>query len=136
MNEIARFVNAGLTDAETRIVRRLPPATIDDPWVTRVVASGVLARGLSWVIRTGRRAVATSRVAAIVGGATASWQNTGWAARRWAAGLFLLAAVITHVSLTVAAQDPAGWLWLVLPGIAAMVAVVLIVASAAPVRSR
>ena len=132
MTGIARFVDAGLTDAEQRIASRLPPPVIDDPWVARVVESGVLARALTWSIRSGRSAVATSRAVAIVRVTTTSWRHAPWAARRRTAGLCLLVAVITHVVLVGALNRPVGWLWLILPGIAAMVGFVLVAASVPP----
>ena len=132
MNGIVRFVDAGLTDAERRIARRLPPAVIDDPWVTRVVESGVLARALSRVIRLGGAAIASSHAAAIVRAAAASWRHAAWAARRRTVGLCLLVAVTTHVLLVGALRPPAGWLWLILPGVVAVVGLVLLAASAAP----
>ena len=134
MNGIVRFVSAGWADAERRIARLLPPSVVDDPWVTHVVASGVLARSLARVMRAGRAAMVSSRAAAIGRATTVSWGHAAWPARRRALGLCLLVAVATHVMLVGAVHFPVGWLWLILPGIVAMVGIILVLSAPTGVR--
>ena len=129
MNALSRFLDGGLADAEQRIARRLPPPLTDHPWVAHVVASGIVARGIARVIAAGRASLGSSRVLARLRPLAASWQAADWASQRRGLGVLLLAAVATHLVLVLASTAPRGWLWLILPGIAAAVGLLLLAAA-------
>jgi EamA domain-containing membrane protein RarD len=129
MNALSRFLDAGLADAERRIARRLPPPLTDHPWVANVVASGTVARGIARVIAAGRASLGSSRVVALLRPLAASWREADWAAQRRGLGVLLLTAVATHLVLVLASTTPRGWLWLILPGMASAVGLLLLAAA-------
>src|SRR5687767_13454796 len=75
-------------------------------------------------------AIARSRTSAWVRQRRDTWVATPWPRRRRVSGVVLLVAAIVHVVLVIAAGDPAGWFWLIVPALAASVGVLAIVMGA------
>ena len=59
------------------------------------------------------------------------WRTLAAPARWLAGGTTLLVAAIVHVGLTVWQQAPPGWMWLISPGLAAVLGAVLVAAAGA-----
>lgn len=89
---------------------------------------GLLDRSLGHVWR----AAAGSVVAATATQAARVWTGLATGLRRLALGIMLLTAVAAHIVFTLVTLTPPGWLWLVLPGIAGALGLLLVVASDLP----
>ena len=72
-------------------------------------------------------ALAHSRTSAWVRQRRDAWIATRWPRRRRVSGVVLLVAAIVHVVLVVAAGDPAGSFWLIVPALTASVGALAIV---------
>lgn len=105
---------------------------IDDPRVVRALESSVLLGAVSGVMHRLWHAAAHSRVAGRMAGARAEWERHRRAERRLAFGLMLLVAAATHVVLVITHGIPAGWLWIVPPGMAASLGLLYAWTSEAP----
>lgn len=137
MSGLARFVKEGLGDADRRISRRLPPAVIDHPFVFEAIGSGVTAAWVARVAAIGRAACESSIALGALRSMQSSWRSAHWSARRRTLGLLLLTAVAVHGALAVWVDRPAGWIWTIVPGLIAAIAVLLLLSStAAAVRDR
>ena len=101
----------------------------DDRRVLSVIESGVIVgridRALSRIWRGAGDSVAVSAATRWV----AAWRGLGRSTQRFAAGLTLVVAVATHLLLAIATETPAGWLWLILPGLALAIGGLLLLAS-------
>lgn len=88
------------------------------------IVFGVLDRTLGHVWR----AASSSRVAAAALGLANVWTALDPILGRLAMGTMLIVAVATHVGFMLVTQLPAGWLWLVLPGLVGAIGVLLVAA--------
>ena len=91
------------------------------------VVFGALDRSLALVWRAVRGSAVAARVIAMV----TTWRGAAMRPRRRAIGTALVAAVVTHLLLTLATQVPPGWLWLIVPGLTAAIGGLVIAASGA-----
>lgn len=103
----------------------VPPAR-DGQRVSRPLGTSVLLRAADRVIVIVWHAAFHSSAARWF-----TWSSRVWLAfapgeRRTVVGVGLLAAVASHLGLTVIHDIPAGWLWLVPPGIAVTVGLMLL----------
>jgi hypothetical protein len=64
-------------------------------------------------------ALAQSRISAWVRQRRDMWLATPWPLQRVLSGVVLLVAAVVHVVLVLAAGDPAGSFWLIMPALAA-----------------
>jgi hypothetical protein len=133
---LAQFVRLGFRDAEARLLRRLPPPVIDDPRVVATVSSSVVVRALSWVLDRSIAAIESSAAAGRYRSLAASWLAAHWAVRRRGVGLLLLVAVSVHVLLVWTQTDQIGWFWLIVPGMVAIVGLVLLSTGVSPRAER
>jgi hypothetical protein len=101
--------------------------------VLTVVESSWLMQRFMSTIHVVNVAMDSSRFAVAVRRGRRHWDATDWRTRRRATGITLLAAAGTAVALNAGAGDVAGWMWLIPPGTAAAVGVLLIAASLARV---
>ena len=131
MSSGARFFRAGFGDLEARLSRVLPPPICDDPGVIRTVESGAIGGGLTGLLQRSRAAFASSVTAEVVRRVTSSWHDAHWSARRRGAGILLIVAALVHLALGLS-SSAAGWLWMVIPVLAAVVGVLAIAASVPP----
>jgi uncharacterized protein (DUF2345 family) len=91
----------------------------DDPRVVEALRSSVLLGAASSVMHAMWRGVSASRTAAQMTAAKDEWDRHSRQDRQFAVGVMLVTAAVTGVGLIAAHEMPPGWLWLVLPGIAA-----------------
>lgn len=131
---VARFFRAGVDDAARRLSRFVACGPEDDGRVVALLESSRIVRAVSGAYGTVLRAHAHSWAAGVARRVAAAWRASGAANERRFLGTVLLAAVTTHVAMTLWQEAPPGWFWLVLPAIAAAVGVVLILASDGPVE--
>lgn len=85
---------------------------------------GLLDRSLDHIWR----AASSSVVASMAPAAARAWTALDVRVRRVAVGTMLIVAVAAHLVLTLATQVPPGWIWLVLPGIAGAIGLLLVAA--------
>ena len=82
-----------------------------------------------------RRAAETSATVAAANRSRDGWRLLGWPVRRLLAGTVLLIGTAVHVGLTGWQTAPPGWLWLIVPGIAATCGLLLVAASGPAIGS-
>jgi hypothetical protein len=138
MSGLARFVREGLGDADRRISRRLPPAVTDHPFVFDAIGAGVAAGWIARLAAIGRAACESSIALGALRSMQSAWGSAHWSARRRTLGLLLLTAVAVHGTLAMWGDRPAGWIWTLVPGLIAAIAVLLLMAgtSSAGVHDR
>ena len=124
MRALKRFLVLGLADADTRIGELLAarPYAATDEYLAR-----------SAVVRTFDAVAGRLRawwLASMTAGAQRAlvdeWCRLDWARRYESLAALLLSAVIAHVLLTTVNGPRPGWFWLILPGLAATVAIVIL----------
>ena len=138
MSSLARFVRAGLDNADRRISCRLPPAITDHPFVFDAIGAGVAAGWVARLAAIGRAACESSIALGALRSMQSTWCSAHWSARRRTLGLLLLTAVAVHGTLAMWGDRPAGWIWTIVPGLIAAIAVLLLMAgtSSAGVHDR
>lgn len=102
----------------------------------RVLEHSRLFRVLNVVVSRMWQARRTSIVAAAADRLAEAWRGAGWRERRRAAGLMLSVGAAVHVGLSALVAPPPGWLWLILPGLALAIGVLLLAASGTARLSR
>ncbi|MDO8680089.1 MAG: hypothetical protein Q7R30_16315 [Acidobacteriota bacterium] len=100
-----------------------------DDRVSVVLRDSVAVAWADRLIQRGCRAMERSVTRSYVTALGTWWQALPWAERRRAVGTTLMTAVIVHVGLAAWEGASPGWLWLILPGMAAAVGGLLIAAS-------
>ena len=100
--------------------------TTDDSRVVRALSASALIGFVDRSIARVWTAAATSQAGRAFERTIAPWRSASSAERSLLTGIVLVIAPITHVALAVTSEMPAGWLWLVLPGMSATVGVLLI----------
>ena len=126
---IQRFFSEGLRDAERRLGRLTAGVPLDHPRLVDVItASGAVGLGARVFAFTSRAGSSSAVVAAASRGAE-WWRGLGSADQRLALGVVLFTAAAVHVALVMGRGDSPGWLWAILPGIAAAAGCLLVGAS-------
>jgi hypothetical protein len=124
MRALRRFVVMGLADADARIGELLaarPHAATDEYLARSAVVrtfDAVAGRLRAWWLTS----ITAGAQRAFVG----EWCRLDWARRYESIAVLLLSAVIAHVLLTTVNGPRPGWFWLILPGLAATVAIVIL----------
>ena len=102
----------------------------DDSRATAVIEASAVVRAADLVTARVRTARASSRLAALASSAVASWAALTWSSRRLAVGLMLIVAPVVHVMLSLSSPSAQpGWIWLVIPGLSAVIGVLLVAGS-------
>ena len=103
----------------------------DDPHVVRALGESGVLRRANLAIDAVWRAAASSRTLSVVQRARDGWSRLPAAARDGRISIIVIVAVVTHVLLMLWQEQPPGWLWLMIPGIAVSIAAMLGARSAA-----
>lgn len=130
-----RFITAGLRDADARLGRITSPAPTEHPNISRVIAASAVCHAVDHVVGCIAAATRHSRLLGAAGDGVTRALGTAPAAMPGRIGMVLLVAVSTHLALTLWTGRPAGWYWLILPGITAAVGALLALASVSARRS-
>jgi len=93
---------------------------------------GLLDRALGSVWRAASTSVAAAKAAELA----SAWIGLDTSVRRFAVGTMLIVAVVTHIAFVLVTQVPAGWLWVVLPGIFGAIGLLLVAAPGLPKVSK
>ena len=125
MGNLRRFVEFGVTDAETRFAQRLPSPVRDHPLAIDVVGSSAIARFLSRGAHLLRVAADSSLAWRFTRSMADAWSNADWRWRHRSAGVVLVVAVLVHIVLLWLQGLPPGWLWSIVPVIVAAIGIVL-----------
>ena len=130
MNGLTRFLFLGARDADARVAAFLAPRASGavDRYVMSSFVIRTFDRGTRLLQDWARASIAVRHAQSI----DTRWRQRNWVERCEAIALVLLTAVITHVVLTTLNGPPPGWFWLILPGLAAALAVVLLAGSRTP----
>lgn len=91
----------------------------DEAGVAEVLASSATLRGVATAINRLRAASGTSVFVAAAVARVSAWRDQSATERVRSTGIALLAAAATYISLSIWRRPVAGWLWLVIPGLAA-----------------
>jgi hypothetical protein len=97
----------------------------DDRRVVRALGGSVLLRPIDNAITRVWQSAEHSRVALLVNQGRGQWQRLSSDDRHVRIAAILWSAAAAHVTLVLWHEIPAGWLWLVLPGLAVSLGVVL-----------
>lgn len=126
---MTRLLRILVRDAEQRAARITAREPLDEPHVSAVLQTSVVFGTADEVVHRLWRATERSAAWTSARAAMARWNRLPWMRQRFTLGATLLVAVGVHLSLTAWQGQGPGWLWLILPGIAATVGVLLIIAS-------
>lgn len=99
-----------------------------DRRVAAVIESSVLFGMLASVLDAVFRAASGSVVVRLLARAAAGWRRLDLPSQRQMAGTTVLVAVAVHLALMLMTAAPPGWLWLVLPGLASAIGLLLVAA--------
>ena len=102
---------------------------LDDRRVIRVVESSLMFGLADRALARAWHAAASSVALVVAWRVAAAWREVPASRQRRTAGLALLAAVATHVSLMLTGPVPPGWWWLLLPGLFATAGLMLMALS-------
>lgn len=131
-----RLVSLILRDAEQRAARLTAPDRLDDSRMSAVIQSSTVVAVIDRGVSRFRRAAATSAANAIAQRTLAWWHGLPWTGQRFLSGVTLLVAIGVHLLLRIWQEPDPGWLWLIVPGTAAAVGALLVVASRRPEAGR
>lgn len=126
---IRQFFRDGFSDAEQRLAGITLGAPADDPRVTQVITASRAVGAVGRVLGIVGAAAESSAFVAAGREAVERWRHLAPPAQRLAGGVTLMTAAAVHVSLTLWRGITPGWLWLILPGMAAAVGGLLLAAS-------
>jgi hypothetical protein len=127
MNALTRLFTFGAADADRRVAAFLQPR--DHSGAERYLLSSV---SLGAFDRATQRLAAwwldaeAGRAAIVLAGA---WSRESQSSRNRRLGIVFLVAVAVHVTLMLWQGPPPGWFWLLIPALAASVAVLLLLAA-------
>ena len=93
-----------------------------------LIRQSVLGQWITIGMRRVEAAAQQSRVVGSMRAAGDAWRGVPGPGKLRALAVMLLVAAGTHIVMTWLHQIPAGWMWLVVPGIAVAQAIVLLIA--------
>jgi hypothetical protein len=108
----------------------------DDEQVVALLASSALVRRADRAVQLTAKVIRSSAAADTLRRAAAAWSVGRSARRRFSIGLILVVASVVNVGLTTATGSVPGWLWMVIPGLAAAIGAVMMVFGAAAREER
>jgi hypothetical protein len=136
MSAVSRFFGAGVRDAERRIAALTASRPDDEPRVVSQLESsavfGVVSRAVNLLACAYESSALVTMATRLI---DHSYTSASWGCRRFSAGVVLVVAAATYVGLYLVQQSPTGWLWLVVPAMAAIIGALLIAASSVSGRS-
>jgi uncharacterized membrane protein HdeD (DUF308 family) len=107
-----------------------------DEQVVALLASSALVRRADRAAQLAAKEIRSSAVADTLRRAAAAWSVVTAARRRFSIGLTLVVSSVVNVGLTTATGSVPGWLWMVIPGLAATIGAVMMVFGAAAREER
>ena len=122
-----RFFSIGFADADARLGYALAPRSFAA--ADRYLASSTLVRVVDRATRYLRDWSLASATGQAMQSLWSDWRRQDWQSRYEAAATTLLTAVSVHVVLTLANGPRPGWFWLIVPGMAAALAIVVLAGS-------
>jgi hypothetical protein len=132
---LGAFLVSGLRDAERRLRASVDAGPVDDRAVARVAGRSAVVRAVDRGLAFGERVLQASMAGRMWTRMRTAWDSRPASSRLQAIGAALLVAVASHLALQLWQGAPAGWLWLVLPVLAAFSGLVLVAASVGAARS-
>lgn len=136
MTRLSRFFRLGMHDAEKRLAALTARAAVrDDVAVSIIQTSAAFAVCVS-LQRRGARVVRGSHCVGCIQRWRAKWRAELPAARARALGWLLIVAATVHTGVNQTLGDVNGWLWLTVPGIAAVTGIVLLLGARQDVDTR
>jgi hypothetical protein len=114
-----RFLSVGVGDAVTRLARVTACEAPDEADVVRAVETSSVVAAIERVLDAVSAAARTSVVVRLATARSKAWLGQPLVRRARGAGVALLTAVAVHLALAFWQGPMAGWLWLVIPALAA-----------------
>ena len=111
--------------------RLRPDPDPGDEQVVALLESSALVRRADRAVQLAATEIRSSVVAATLRRVTAGWLAVTPAGRRFSIGLTRVVAALVNVVLTSVTGSIPGWLWTVIPGLAAAIGVVMMMSGAA-----
>jgi len=111
--------------------RLRPDPDPGDEHVVALLESSAIVRRADRAVQLAATEIRSSLVAATMRGAAAAWFAVTPAGRRFSIGLTLVVAALVNVVLTSVTGSIPGWLWMVIPGLAAAIGAVMMMSGAA-----
>jgi hypothetical protein len=102
-----------------------------DDQVVALLASSAFVRRADRAVQWATKVIQISAIAATSRHAAAEWWSIAPSRRRFSIGLTLAVAAFVNVVLTVATGSIPGWVWAVIPGLAAAVGAAMMLSGAA-----
>ena len=124
MSAFTRFFSLGLADADARWARLLRPRSYAA--ADRYLASSRVVRGIDRATQLMRDWSQASVAWQVYRRFRAGWAQESWSAKSDTLATLLLTAVIVHVGLTSLNGPRPGWFWLIVPGLVALLSVLII----------
>lgn len=91
-----------------------------------ILESSLLIRAAGGALTAIRRAAEDATLLAPARNVTVTWRELAVPARQYACGVTLIVAAATYTGLALWKQDPPGWVWMVVPALAAVIGGVLV----------
>ena len=120
MNALTRFVALGLRDADRRVATALAPPALEP--TDRYLRDGVVVSAIDRVTARLHAWWTASAAARLSRTLTETVTSEGRARRHQSVAVVVLTAIAVHVALTLLQGPRPGWLWLVIPSMAAVFA--------------
>ena len=127
MSAFTRFLTLGLEEADRRVARALAPPALDD--ADRYLAESTIVKTIDHGASRLTEWWTASQTSRSLRALDESFRRQSWAARYRSIAVVVIAAVATHLLLTMAQGPRPGWFWMVVPSLAAVFAAVLLAAS-------
>lgn len=125
-----RFLSVGISDAVRSLSRLTDRVGPDEAAVARVIESSATVAAVTRLRAHARTAARTSLIATAWRTAWREWREQSLSDRTRSTGLALLTAAGVHLGLSLWRRPVAGWLWLVVPVLAAAFGALMAVAPA------
>ena len=125
-----RFVRVGTGDAVRSLARLTDRVGPDEAGVAGVIESSATITAVARVLSHLQVAAHTSVIAMAWSAQWTAWREQSPADRTRSTGVAFLAAAGVHLGLSLWRRPVAGWLWLVVPALAAAFGALMVVAPA------
>lgn len=124
MNALTRFFAIGFAEADARWQAVMGPRSFEG--VDGYLSASRIVRMFDAATQRLRDWSRASQTGTLLRTWYGQWQEQGWASTYRSIAIGILAAVTIHVVLTVATGPRPGWYWTIIPGLAAVLAVVVL----------
>lgn len=123
-----RFMSAGLDDAVRRLARLTARVAPDEARVVRLVEASAAVGAVDRVLGHLRTAARSSVIVGAIATRWDAWRSQPATDRTRGTGIALLTAAGFHLLLSLWQRPVAGWLWLIVPSLVAVIGALMALA--------